>query len=495
MGNGKKAEQSKQVENGGLVLGWTEDRKKMYVNSEDTHSLVIGATRCGKTRHLVLQSIGATALAGESMVITDLKSELYLYTSPFLERLGYEVITIDFVNPERGNRYNFLQPVLDAVYMGDLAKAVTKARQIAQLLTPDKPNSSTDPLWPNGERAILTTAILAVCIAIDRPEWQNLANAWNFIATMCVPQGKKDEVPLVRYLQEMPEDSPLRQALAIAQIAPEKMRGSFYASALSTLNLFTDPAIHAMTAYTDFDHLATGDRKRAIFIILPDEDSTYYPVASLFVFQQYQLLVRRADDNGGRLPRRVEFFCDEFGNFVKIPDFDKAITVGGGRGIRFHLVVQDDNQIYEKYGERLGKTMISNCETWIYLKTKNPDTVETISKKLGKYTVKSPSLSASTGGSSSASYNLTGRDLLTTEEIERIHRPYQLVMSRNDPAIMYAPDVSRTVFNDLYGMGDPEHNRILRVERMKKRPIHAPNVSYWDGYKKYQIQTMEEQKQ
>ncbi|MBP3673474.1 MAG: type IV secretory system conjugative DNA transfer family protein [Oscillospiraceae bacterium] len=475
------------TEEGGLVLGWSKDKKEIYCNTDDTHSLIIGATRCGKTRHLVLHSIGATALAGESMVITDPKSELYLYTRPFLERLGYEVIAIDFVDPTKSNRYNFLQPVLDAVYLGNLAKAVSKARDIAQLLITDKENSNTDPLWPNGARAILTTAILAVCITFDRPEWQNLSNASHFISTMCAPQGPKDEIPLIRYLEQLPEDSPLRTALGIAQIAPEKMRGSFYTTALTSLSLFDDPDIHTMTACTDFDHMATGDRKRAIFVILPDENSTYYPLASLFVFQQYQLLVRRADENGGRLPRRVEFFCDEFGNFVKIPDMDKAITVGGGRGIRFHLVVQDDNQIYERYGERLGKTMISNCETWVYLQTDNPDTIDTLSKKLGKYTVKSPSLSASTGGNSSASYNLTGRDLLTPEEIKRIHRPYQLVLSRNDPAIMYAPDISKTVFNDLYGMGSKKHNQKLRLARSAERPVHAPSVSYWDGYKKYQI--------
>ena len=470
---------------GGLVLGWSQDMKKLYVNTTDTHSLVIGATRCGKTRHLVLQSIGLTAMAGESMVITDPKSELYLYTRPFLERLGYEVIPIDFIHPERSARYNFLQPVLDAVYMENLPLAVQKARDIAKLLVPDKENSNTDPLWPNGERSIITVAILAACLQFDRPGWQNLANAWHFIAKMCAPQGPKAEVPMIAYLEKLPADSPLRRAMAIAKIAPEKMRGSFYSSALTTLDLFDDPGIHAMTSMTEFDHLATGDRKRAIFIILPDSESTYYPLASLFVFQQYQLLVRSADENGGRLPRRVEFFCDEFGNFVKIPDMDKAITVGGGRGIRFHLVVQDDNQIYERYGERLGKTMVSNCETWVYLQTDNSDTVDSISKKLGKYTVKSPSLSASTGGSSSASYNLTGRDLLTPEEIRRIRRPWQLVMSRADPAVMFAPDISQTPFNELYGMGDVEHNKRLRKYRDEQRPVRTPAVSYWDGYKAY----------
>lgn len=470
---------------GGLVLGWSKNRKKIFYNPEDTHSLIIGATRSGKSRHVVLTSIGLTALAGESMVLVDPKSELYLYTKPFLETLGYEVIAIDFKEPNRGNRYNFLQPVLDAVNMQNLSLAVSCARDIAKLLVPDKENTTTDPLWPNGERAILTVAILAVCLEIDNPRWQNLDNARHFITTMCAPRGQGQEIPLISFLEKLPEDSPLRAAMGIARISPEKMRGSFYSSALTTLDLFNDPHIHAMTASTDFDHLATGDRKRAIFVILPDEKSTYYPLASLFVFQQYQILVRRADENGGRLPRRVEFFCDEFGNFVRIPDMDKAITVGGGRGCRFHLFVQDDNQIYEKYGEKLGKTMLANCETWVYLRTDNTDTVAEIGKRLGKYTVKSPSLSASTGGQSSASYNLTGRDLLTPEEIQRIRRPYQLVMSRAAPAMMYAPDISKTFFNRMYGMGSKRHNQKLMKYRNSLRHTRIPFVSYWDGWKPY----------
>ena len=131
--------------------------------------------------------------------------------------------------------------------------------------------------------------------------------------------------------------------------------------------------------------------------------------------------------------------------------------------------------------------MISNCETWVYLQTDNEDTVATISKKLGKYTVKSPSLSSSTGGHSSASYNLTGRDLLTSEEIRRIRRPWQLVMSRADPIVMYAPDISKTLFNTLFGMGSKEHNRRLRMFRNAQRTVRDTTVSYWDGYKNYMI--------
>jgi len=470
-------------EAGGLLLGWSRDRTQVYCNTEDSHSLIIGSTGSGKSRHLMIPSMALTALAGESIVATDIKRELYLYQCRCLERLGYEVITIDFIDPLRGNRYNFLQPVIDAVNMGDYAKAATWAQDISALLVPDKPNSNTDPLWSNGERAIITVAILVVCILFDDPRWQNLANARHFIAKMCVPGPKGEPAPIVDYLNRLPDDSPMRTALDIAQIAPEKMQCSFYASALTTLSLFADPNIHDMTAMTDFDHMATGDRKRAIFIILPDERSGYYPMASLFVFQQYQLLVQAAKDNGNRLNRRVEFFCDEFGNFVKIPDWDKAITVGRGYGCRFHMAVQDTGQIYAKYGQELGKTITSNCDTWVYLRTGNPDTVKELVEKLGKYTIKSPNVSSSSDGHGSAGFSYTGRELLSAEEIQRIERPWQLVIHKGKNAMMYAPDISKTVFNTMLGMGNKRHNQKLQQLRNLQRPTRSASVSYWDGYK------------
>lgn len=470
-------------EEGGLVLGWSKDMRQIYYNAEDTHSVIIGSTRSGKTRCQVLPSIGLMALAGESMVLTDPKAEQYLYTSPFLRRMDYEVVVLDFIHPACSNRYNFLQPVLDAVNLGDMEKAVMAAQDIATMLRPEKEDTHTDPIWPMGERAIITVAVLVVCMLFEDPRYQNMANVRHFIAKMCVPGQNGAPAPIIGYLNGLPDGSPMRTALDIAKIAPEKMQCSFYASALTTLSLFADTNIHAMTAYTDFDHLATSSRKRAVFLIVPDERSTYYSLASLFVYQQYQLLVDQARKNGGRLPRRVEFVCDEFGNFSRITDFDKAITVSAGRGIRWHLYLQDFEQLYKLYGKETGRTIISNCETLVYLKTNNDDTLRSITTRLDKYTVKSPSLSASSGGQSSASYSLTGRDLLTVAELRRVWRPYQLVMTSADPVIMYAPDISKTFFNTLFGMGSRRHNQRLQILRDGNRPIHNNPIYYWDGYK------------
>lgn len=471
----------------GLFLGWDGKKcRSYYCNTDDTHSLTIGGTRCGKTRCDVLPAIVCQALGGESIIAVDPKGELYGYTCKFLRRLEYEVICIDFKDPRRSDRFNFLQPVIDAVLLEDITLAVQRARDIAAMLVPFSDKSNTDPIWHDGQRSALTAAILAVCTENDDPETQNLSNAYRFLAEMCAPRERG--LPLELFLQDLSEDSPLRSALGIARIAPEKMRGSFYTSALTSLELFSDPSIHCMSAVTDFDYAATGNRKRALFLSLPDERSTYYPIAALFVYEMYQALVREADKNGGRLPVRVNFDCDEFGNFVKIPDFDKFITVGGGRGIRFHLFVQDTTQLRQRYGDT-AKTILSNCETWIYLQSENNDTLEELSKRLGSYTIRVPNVSGTAsrgGGSYSGGYGLTGRRLLLPDEIRRIDRPWQLVSSRaGRHCLMYAPDISRTPFNRLLGMGDRAHNQALLLRRWQARPQRSEQPKYQTAWNTY----------
>ena len=246
-----------------------------------------------------------------------------------------------------------------------------------------------------------------------------------------------------------------------------------------------------MTNTSDLKLEDFGDKKQVIYMILPDEKSTYYSLASLFVNQTYMQLVKNADCRGGRLKRRVNMILDEFGNFVKIPDFANKLTVGGGRGIRFNLFLQSFMQLDEKYGKETAGTIKSNCETWIYLQADDLTTLEEISKKLGNYTVSTYSLTSSHGKhttpSSSHSINLTHRALLSVDEIRLISRPYSLITSRNNPAIMEAPDLSKWYFNKLFGLGNKENNRMLREEREKKREVRRSSneIDTWNIWEYY----------
>lgn len=484
------------IKSGGTVIGMFKfkNREEIIFVGDDMHILVIGATRSGKSRTVVLESIGLQALAEENIICSDPKGELYQYTYPFLERLGYKVITIDFKNPLKSSRYNFLQPVINHVKKGNIPKAIEATWDITSALVPE--DAHGERIWSDGEASIIAAAIMAVVYDNqNNPEYQNLTNVYYFISEMC--KSGDGELPLNKYVKGLKPNHPARSLLGISQVAPSKTRGSFFTAALTTLRLFTNPYICDMTSTSDFTIEEFCSNKTAIFIILPDEKVTYYSLASLFVNQLYELIVNIADARGGRLLRRVNFNLDEFGNFMAINSFATKLTVGGGRGCRFNLYVQSMAQLEDKYGREVYPTIIGNCHVWVYLQADDPETQKLMSEKLGNYTVASSSQSTQYSGSGispgnmTASTNLTGRPLLTPDEIGKIKRPYSLVMSREYPAILNAPDLSKWYFNQMFGLGDPEHNRKVREERENRRPIRSCDgeMALWGIWDKFSAPT------
>ncbi len=480
---------------GGVVIGMKKEngKEKIYFVGEDSHLLCIGATRSGKSRCLVIQSICVLGLAGESIVISDPKAELFDYTAEFLKKIGYEVLVLDFKNPQKSMRYNLLQPIINAVNDGDNDKAEMLAWDLTNNLV-GKPEG--EKIWTNGECSIIAAAILCVvCDNRNRPDYQNMTNVYWFIAEMVKTIGNK--MPLLEYVKKLPCAHPAKALLSISDVAPSRTRGSFYTSALTTLRLFTTKSIYSITHTSDFQLSDIGQKKQALFIILPDEKTTFYPVASLVVSQQYEQLANLADTRGGRLEQRVNFLLDEFGNFAPINDMSNKLTVGAGRGMRFNLFIQSFSQLKEKYDENVSNTIKANCQTWVYLQADDPDTLKEISEKLGTYTTSSYQLSANhakyTTPSSSQSISLTERKLLNTDEVRRVKRPYQIVTSRTHPALMYAPDLSEWKFNEMLGMGDEEHNRKLREERERKRPVitdTSQEIALWNIWIYYQKDIM-----
>lgn len=476
---------------GGIVVGYEKlkDKENIYYIDDNIHSLVVGATRSGKTRSIVLETVGNIGLAGESMIISDPKAEIYHYTSKFLEDLGYKVITLDFKTPSKSTRYNFLQPVIDAVNDEDYRKAEEYAWDITQSLVGNE-ETKMEKIWRDGEMSVIAGAIMSVVFDNkDHPEYQNLTNVYSFISEMCKTVGQT--MPINKYIENLPPEHPASTIFNIARIAPEKTRGSFFTSALTTLRLFTSKSIYGMTCKSDFKLKQSGEEKTVTYIILPDEKTTYYPLASLFVYQNYVSLVESADKRGGELKIRVNYILDEFGNFTTIPAFGNMLTVAGGRKIRFNLFLQSFSQLENKYGREIAENIRDNCQTWIYLKTASNETASIISKKLGTYTTSSYSRSSSyskyQNGSNSESINLISRSLLTEDEILRIERPYVLIIQTGlFPVITKLPDISKWKFNSLFGMGDQEHNRQLRFKRESLRPVkETEDIKLWGIWNMY----------
>ncbi|MCM1159478.1 MAG: type IV secretory system conjugative DNA transfer family protein [Bacteroidales bacterium] len=472
-----------EIPSGGLVLGKEDIRKgeRIYYLDTDTHVLCIGATRSGKTRCSVLPTIGFLGLAGESMIVTDIKGELSDYTRPYLESLGYEIVVINYSEPQYSDCWNYLQPICDFVDAGDIPAAIDATWDLTAQFVGE---AKGEKIWNDGEASMIAASIMAVVYDNREPKkwrYRNLANVYYFLINMCksVMVGKGKILPLSIYVSRLSDSHPAKGLLGVSDIAPDRTRGSFYTAAVMTLKLFTNPYIANMSSRSSFDPAELGDKKMAVFLVLPDDRTTYHSLATLFISQAYTILSKKAEKNGGRINNRVNVVADEFGNFSKLSAFAQMMTVGGGKGIRFYLYLQSLAQLEEKYEKTGARIVTGNCETWVYLQTDDDETLKEISGKLGKYTTQSYSTSANSNRSASrvtstgSSNQLTGRELLTPDEVAKIKRPYVLVTSRNAPAMMYAPDMSRWYFNELFGMGDQEHNRKLRVARREQRVRHA----------------------
>lgn len=461
-------------ENGGIVIEKAKlaQSERLLCITDDVHTLTIGATRCGKSRCLVLQSICVLALAAEGIVVNDPKGELYHYTRSFLESLGYTIRVVDFNSPKKSDRYNPLQMIINAVNEGRIDDAQTYTWDFVTFLV--EKNDHSEPIWTNGEMAVIAAAVM--CVVFDnreRPEYQNLTNVYNFIANMCKSVNKI--MPIDEYMKKLPDSHPAKSMMAIAKIAPDRMGGSFYTSALTTLRLFITNDMYSMTRESEFSLDDVGKNpKQALFFILPDQKSTFYPIVTLLVSQQYEQLVTYAKTRGNRLPYRVNFVLDEFGNFAAINDFQIKMTVAGGYGIRWNLFLQDFNQLVDKYGQEVAKIIEGNCHYWIYLHSQDNSTNEEISKSMGKYTTSSYSLGGTTqkyaAPSSSTNIQLCERSLLNPDEIMKIKRPYQLVLSAYPPAVMRSPDISEWKFNVMLGLGSKQHNAVLIELDENSRP-------------------------
>lgn len=505
---------------GGLVLG-KEDiktsifskrvKEKIYHITKDLHALIIGATRSGKTRCIVIQTIIDLILAGENVVVPDLKGELRDYTEDVAKKYGYEVIGIDFIHPYQSKRRNFLEPVIKALQRNDISRAIEETWSLVSQLVGEPPENG-EKLWNNGEAATLAASIMAVCYDNqDHPEYQNLTNVFYFITEMC--SDYRGALPLQFYIDSLPEEHPAKILLAATKVAAMRTRSSFYVSAIMTLKLLTIPAINQMTNASDFDieKLIDEGKKVIIYLGLPARDKTYFPLASLFLRQISDLIDYVADEKyGGRVPVRWNFIDEEMGNFTKITNMRQQTSFGTGKGIRHFMFIQSYAQLDDVYGEKVSQIIQDNADIKIYLRSPNPTTKKKISEDLGNYTTQSYSKSNNTpsgtfrnGGSDGESSNLMGRPLLYPDEVGKLQRPYSLVMSDADPAIMYAPDLSQYAMNEFLGMGDEEHNNRLRqrkAEEHKKneRPHNSKMELWgiWDVWKKHiDAQILKQQKE
>jgi type IV secretion system protein VirD4 len=425
---------------GGFVVGAEEGKGFIaWLDAGDTHCLVIGATRSGKSRRIIMPTIWTLANAGQSMLVTDPKGELHTMTSGYLKRQGYRVVLIDLRQPYRGSRWNPLEPVSKALREGNIPAASQAAWDIGNIITHQQPHYG-DSIWPQAQESL--TAALALAVADQAPEGtKHLASAYALLTELGSGGGEK----LDEYFRRFPQGHPARAAYGVAALSEDRLRSSIFTGTAAQLRLWADPEVAWLTAAQDHDITILGLEKAAVFLVVPDERSTRNVLATLYISQVYQALVDTAYSCGGRLPVRVNFLLDEIGNLPPVPDFDHRLTVAAGRGMRFLLAVQDLAQIKTKYKEAAG-TITGNCATWVYLSTTDEKTAETISNMTGKYTVRTESYSSQVRAvdySSGTTEALTGRPLLLPDEVRRWPKGWALILqARENPARLPLLDLS-----------------------------------------------------
>lgn len=482
-----------ELESCGIVVNYKKEGNKeiIYCMAGETHTLLRAATGLGKTRRVFLPTIALQMLCGISSVNTDIKGELFYYTSPFAKKRGHKVYPYDLRTPEKSIRYNNLQPVLDALKEGDEAKAIDRTWDIVSMLVGEQKGEA---IWKNGECATIAAAILIV--AIDAPEeYRNLTNTYYFIAKMC-KTDEYGEMPINRYLAKLDDTHPANAVFDMARIAPFRTRSSFFTSALGTLKLFTNPKIAEMTSESDFRLEDIVMEKSVLYMIIPDEKDTNYPLVSLLLTQLYSAFIEKANQNGGIVPIPVDMNIDELGNFPKIPGLGNITSAGRSRGIRTNIIIQDDQQLEKTYKDDY-KNIMSNCKNKIYLGGDNLETLKRISDGLNTYTTESCSASNSISGKSngmdnnishSTSSQLTGVKLLDVADLQLFKEPYALCQyTGTHAAVNHLPDLGEYRFNKMFGLGDKAHNRILIMEREAEREArYVQKINLWGIWKKYQ---------
>jgi len=429
------------------LAGWILER--------DEHALVLGSTRSGKTRRLILPTIGIIGTtAQESLVLSDPKGELYDHTADWLHERGYRVWRVDLIRPRPGatQRFNPVAPVWTALHQDppDLALAAKIARQIAHLITHGAPGSlgGSDPLWINGQISLTAAVILAVADQAPTVTEANVAAVYRLLVTA----GSMDEgTALDAIFEAFDPAHPARLAYSTYQLSQGKTRASIIVTAAAGLQLFGDPEIAWLTAEQDHDLASIAHEPTAVFLVIPHEDASRYMAAGLYVSSLLRSLTDVARRHGGRLPRRVNFLLDGFGNLPPFPDFDQTVAVSAGMGIRLVLVLQNVEQLRKHY-ERVERSIRGNLGTWLYLRTSDLQTAKELAEMIGRYTTHSEStqapkvgwLTSTTGvGHTSQGLSLTGRELVTVDELMRWPQDSVLVWQAGyPPARLPLPDLS-----------------------------------------------------
>ncbi len=388
-GEHERAEASRLCPDGGPVL--LSEGKHTLVSAGDSHSVCFASTGRGKTRRHVYPMMLTELLSGSNVVVNDMKGEILETMRPLLDRMGYVTHALDLRKPAQSpSRYNPLSIVWDEYHRGDRDASFLYLRNFGLSLFDSLGEGCNDPFWTSSATDYF------VSLALGMLEWGIERDAFTLENVAIVDREGSTKSCAKTYLQEyfelLPGDSVARQFASGTIEAPNDTR-------LSILSVFRQPmslylgqqGLTDALSCSDFTVADLTEERRALFIVSPDETHALGPIVVGIINQVMSALVSIAQsEHGGRLPRRVDFILDEFGNLPsKIPDMGALVSAARSRNIRLHLVLQSEHQLAQVYGHDMKEVILDNVDTWYFMGSRSYAFMKHLSDLAGETTLPS----------------------------------------------------------------------------------------------------------
>ena len=403
-----------------------------YKTQRNMNILVIGGSGSGKTRYFCKPGLYS---ANCSYLVTDPKGELLKAAGGLLLSLGYEVRVFNLIDPEQSDCYN------PFVYVREEKDVLSLIDNLIKNTTP-RNASSNDPFWEKAEVALDSALMLYLIHEApqDEQNFETMIYMMNFADVR--EEDEQYRSPLDMLFRALEEEQPAHVAVKQYKVfkqAAGKTAKSILVTAAVRLAAFNIPQYAAMTSMDEMDFGSLGERKRAIFCVIPVNDSSMNYLVGMLYTQCFQELYRRADQKyNGRLPVPVRVLQDEWANVAQPESYPKILATCRSYNIGLNIIVQNVQQIKALY-EKEHESIIGNCDTLLFLGGGNePASLEFIVKLLGRETLatRTRGLTKGRNGSSTTNYQQTGRDLMTVDEVRKLDTNKAILFIRGeDPVI------------------------------------------------------------
>lgn len=429
----RKDEKSRPKDQG-IVVGCETKGKETVglVDTGDVHCMMIGAAGVGKTAYWLYPNIEYACACGMSWLCTDTKGDILRnYGSIASKYYGYNISVIDLRNPMRSHGNNLLHLVnkymdLYAEHPDTIsykAKAEKYAKIIAKTIIlsgMDAGSFGQNAYFYDAAEGVLTASILLVA-EFCKHEERHIVSVFKIIQELLAPGNGKQRNQFQALMELLPADHKAKWFAGAALNTSEQSMASVMSTALSRLNAFLDSELETILCNdTEIDAEKFCSEKSAIFIIMPEEDSSKYFMVSLIIQQLYREILAVADENGGKLKNRVVFYCDEFGTLPKIESAEMMFSASRSRRVSIVPIIQSLAQLEKNYGKEGAEIIVDNTQLTVFGGfAPNSETAQVLSKSLGSQTILSGSVSQSKNDPS-RSLQMIERPLMTADELKAL---------------------------------------------------------------------------